>query len=76
MVTLLTRSECHLCELARAAVAEACTEAGARWVEVDVDDDPEMRTEYGDRVPVVLIDDVEYGHLQIDAVDLAAALAG
>ncbi len=76
MVTLITRADCHLCGPAKAAVADACAQAGVPWAEVDVDDDPEMRAEYGDRVPVVLIGGVEYGHHRIDVADLTAALTG
>lgn len=73
-VTLLTRDGCHLCDDAREAVRSAAVATGADWSEQDVDTDPELRAEYGDRVPVVLIDDVEHGWFRIDTDRLRAAL--
>ena len=73
-VTLLTRRACHLCVPARQVVAEVCTAIGRRWTEVDVDSDPELRAEYGDRVPVVLVDGAEFASLAVDREPLRAAL--
>lgn len=73
-MTLLTRHGCHLCDEAREAVRSATVAVEAVWSEQDVDADPELRAEYGDRVPVVLIDDVEHGWFRIDADRLRAAL--
>lgn len=73
-VTLLTRMGCHLCDDARVEVLAATTAAGADWSEIDVDADPELRAEYGDRVPVVLVDGVEHGHFAVDRTKLSAAL--
>ncbi len=56
VITLLTRSGCHLCEAARVVVADEARLAGVDWVEVDVDSDPELRADFGDLVPVVLVD--------------------
>jgi hypothetical protein len=33
---------------------------------VDVDTDPELRAEYGDRVPVVLLDGREHSYFTVD----------
>lgn len=73
-MTLLTRDDCHLCDDAREVVRGAAAVTGAGWSEQDVDTDPELRAEYGDRVPVVLIDGVEHGWFRIDAARLRAAL--
>lgn len=73
-VTLLTRAGCHLCDEARAAVARIADELGAGWQELDVDADAELRGEYGDLVPVVLVDDVEQGYLGVDERALRALL--
>ena len=74
-VTLLGRAQCHLCELARAAVARICAELGTPWEESDVDADPELRAEYGDRVPVILIDGAEHGYFEVEEPRLRRALA-
>ena len=37
---------------------------------VDVDADPELQAEYGDRVPVVLLDGREHSYFTVDVVRL------
>ncbi len=73
-VTLLTRAGCHLCEQARPLLAEICAETGAELLEVDVDTDPRLRAEYGDRLPVFLLDGNEHGYWQVEPERLRAAL--
>ncbi|CAN5830175.1 glutaredoxin family protein [soil metagenome] len=75
-VTLLTRVGCHLCEQARPVLVDVCAETGARLLEVDVDTDPDLRAEYGDRLPVFLVDGREHGYLRVEPARLRAALTG
>jgi hypothetical protein len=75
-VTVMSRQGCHLCEVAEADVARICGELGATWAVTDVDTDPELRAEYGDRVPVILVDDAEHGYWRVEEDRLRAALAG
>jgi glutaredoxin len=75
-VTLLARSGCHLCDVARTDLERITGELGVALVEVDVDTDPELRAEYGDRVPVFLIDGAEHGYWQVEEARLRRALAG
>jgi hypothetical protein len=74
VITLLSRSGCHLCEAARAVVAEQAALAGVGWAELDVDADPDLRADFGDLVPVVLVDGVEHAHYRVDPARLRAAL--
>jgi glutaredoxin len=67
---LLTRQNCHLCETAAETLARIGAEAGLVPQAVDVDDDPELRAEYGDRVPVVLLDGREHSYFTVDVVRL------
>ncbi|GAB2656543.1 glutaredoxin family protein [Saccharopolyspora gloriosae] len=73
-VTLLVRERCHLCDVALAEVREVCGELGVPWSTEDVDADPEQRAEYGDRVPVILVDGVEHGYWKVEPDRLRAAL--
>ncbi|MBA3251025.1 MAG: glutaredoxin family protein [Geodermatophilaceae bacterium] len=75
-VTLLTRVGCHLCEQARPVLVDVCAETGARLLEVDVDTDPDLQAEYGDRLPVFLVDGREHGYLRVEPARLRAALTG
>lgn len=72
---LLTRVDCHLCADARAVLGRVAAELGVRWDEVDVDGDPELRAEYGDRVPVILLDGAEHGYWRVEEDRLRRALA-
>jgi glutaredoxin len=63
---LITRVGCHLCEAAAEALAPIAADAGLAVVPVDVDADPELRAEFGDRVPVVLLDGREHSYFDVD----------
>ena len=63
---LLTRAGCHLCEIAGETVTRLAAEAGLVPGFVDVDTDDELRAEYGDRVPVVLLDGREHSYFTVD----------
>ncbi len=63
---LLTRAGCHLCVAAAETLQRIAAEAGVTSREVDVDGDPELQAEYGDRVPVVLLDGREHSYFTVD----------
>jgi glutaredoxin len=75
LVTVMSRQGCHLCEVAEADVARICGELGVEWTVADVDADPELRAEYGDHVPVILIDGAEHGYWRVEEDRFRAALA-
>lgn len=74
MVTVVSRQGCHLCEVAEADVARICADLGVEWTTVDVDADPDLRAEYGDYVPVILVDGNEHGYWRVEEDRLRAAL--
>jgi glutaredoxin len=71
---LLTREGCHLCVTAAETLTRIGAEAGLVPREIDVDADPELQAEYGDRVPVVLLDGREHSYFTVDVVRLRADL--
>lgn len=73
-VRLLTRPGCHLCDEARAVVAQVCTEVGQTYEEVDVDADEELRRRYTDEVPVTFVDGAQHDYWRVDAARLRTAL--
>jgi glutaredoxin len=75
VVTVVTRQGCHLCEVAEAEVERICAELAVPWETTDVDADPELRAEYGERVPVILVDGEEHGYWRVEETRLRAALA-
>ena len=73
-VTVYTREGCTLCAKAEADAARICAELGHGVDVVDIDSDPELRAEYGDRVPVIMIDGREHGFWRLEEPRFRAAL--
>ncbi|MBF6077758.1 glutaredoxin family protein [Nocardia beijingensis] len=77
-VTLLTRAGCGLCATALEQLRAICAEFGIEPGTVDVDEaaatDPGLRAEYGDRLPVVLLDGREHSYFDVDETRLRADL--
>jgi hypothetical protein len=65
-LTLITRVNCHLCDVAKQALARVCVETGESFRELDVDADPDLLAEYSDRVPVILLDGKEHGYWRVE----------
>ncbi|WP_299576348.1 glutaredoxin family protein [uncultured Williamsia sp.] len=78
VVTLLTRAGCSACARALADLEPLCSDHAVQLSVVDVDeaaaDDPELRAEFGDRLPVVLLDGVEHSYGDVDEARLRADL--
>jgi glutaredoxin len=74
-LTLITRTGCHLCDDAKEAMGRVAAAAGAGWRELDVDTDPELEREYGERLPVVLLDGREHGYWRVEEDRLLRDLA-
>lgn len=79
-VMLLTRAGCSLCEKAAATLAGLTDEFGVVVDTVDVDaaaaaGDSALRVEYGDRLPVVLLDGREHSYWEVDEPRLRADLS-
>lgn len=75
----MSRAGCHACEDARARLAVILADYGLTARVLDVDElaaagDLEPRAEYGDRVPVILLDGVEHGYWEVDEPRLRADL--
>ena len=54
-VTIYSRPGCHLCEEAKAQIAPLLKEFGASLTEINIDEDPDMRTRYDYDVPVIFL---------------------
>jgi glutaredoxin len=75
-LTLITRPGCHLCEVAKEALDRITADTGEAWTEVDVESAGELEAEYGDRVPVILLDGSEHGYWRVEEDRLRRDLAG
>jgi glutaredoxin len=65
-LALVTRPDCHLCDVAKEAMDRVAAEVGETWTEIDVTSDVELERDYGDRVPVVLLDGKEHGYWRVE----------
>lgn len=74
-LALVTRAGCHLCDVAREALARVAQTSGERWVEIDIAGDLDLEREYGDRIPVVLLDGAEHGYWRVEEERLLGDLA-
>jgi hypothetical protein len=69
-LALVTRPGCHLCDVAKEAMDRIAAQTGESWTELDVTTDVELEREYGDRVPVVLLDGAEHGYWRVEEARL------
>lgn len=75
VVMLYTRPGCHLCEEAKAALAPLLAEFGAALVEINVDDDAELRARHGDDVPVIFLGTRKVAKHRVDVAQFRRQLA-
>jgi len=79
-VELLTRDGCTICGRAHVRLAELAAELGFDLSITDVDaaaaaGNPALRAEFGDRLPVILLDGREHSYWEVDEPRLRADLA-
>jgi hypothetical protein len=79
-VELLTRAGCAICLRVHAQLAGLAGELNFDLVSIDVDaaalaGNPVLRAEFGDRLPVVLLDGREHSYWEVDEPRLRADLA-
>ncbi len=70
-ITLITRPGCHLCDVAK----QELDSIGHPWSELSVDTDIELEREYGERLPVILLDGKEHGYFRVEPDRLRRDLA-
>ncbi len=73
-MTLYGRPGCHLCDDARAVVEQVCTELVESYVEVSIDDDPDLQRRFGEEIPVTFVDGRQHDFWRVDPARLRAAL--
>ncbi|KUH81954.1 glutaredoxin family protein [Mycobacterium sp. IS-1556] len=79
-VELLTRDGCTICRRVADQLTVLANELGFTLVITDVDaaaaaGDPALRAEFGDRLPLVLLDGAEHSYWEVDEPRLRADLA-
>jgi glutaredoxin len=74
-ITLITRPGCHLCDDAKKALDRVTAISGEPWSELSVDTDIELEREYGERLPVILLDGHDHGYWRVEEDRLLRDLA-
>lgn len=80
-VTIISKPDCHLCDVAReiveTVIAELPEQAGAavEMEELSILDDPALHAQWWEKIPVVLIDGAFHAHWRVSPDRLRAALA-
>jgi hypothetical protein len=59
VVRLLSRNDCHLCDVAKGRIRAAGRRVPFRLEVVDIDSDPELTARYSERIPVVHVNGEE-----------------
>ena len=82
-LTLIGKPGCHLCDDARIVVNEVVQEVAAAFSsprivveELSIEDDPALFAEYGEQIPVLLINGKVHNFWRIDPVRLTTSLKG
>jgi len=73
-VTLYSRPGCHLCDDARLVIEQVCADLGEEYVEVSIDDDPQLQERFGEEIPVTFVDGRQHDFWRVDETRLRTAL--
>ena len=74
-VIVYSRKGCHLCEIVKESLVKLHKRGGFDWREIDVDSDIELRRQYNDQVPVVLINGRKAFKYRMDEQEFMRKLA-
>ena len=61
---------------ARAVIEQVCADLGEEYVELSIDDDPELQSRFGEEIPVTFVDGRQHDFWRVDEARLRAALGG
>jgi glutaredoxin len=66
MVTIYSRTGCHLCEVAINQIESVKSKITFNLEIKLIDDNPELEKAYGEQVPVILIDQQPHDYWRVD----------
>lgn len=73
-ITLYSRPGCHLCDDARAVIDRVCADLGESYVELSIEEDPELLARFGEEIPVTYVDGRQHDFWRVSEERLRAAL--
>ena len=65
-VTIYSRQNCHLCEVAKEVVESARNEVKFEFEVIFIDGDVELENLYGEEVPVTMINGKRHDYFRVD----------
>jgi len=74
-VSIFSRSNCHLCEVALDVINEARNEFEFTVTKILIDGSAELEEKYGEQVPVILINNEPHDFFRVDPVRFRLALS-
>jgi glutaredoxin len=74
LVIMYGKPGCHLCDDAREIIRAVCAELGVEWSEVDITQDDQLFTQYGEQIPVTFVDGKQHDFWRVDPARLRKAL--
>lgn len=73
-VLLYAKPGCHLCDDAREVIERVCADLGEGFDEVDITTSDALMREYGEQIPVTLVDGRRHDFYRVDEQRLRRAL--
>ena len=73
-VTVYSRTGCHLCESAIGKIESVKPELNFNLEVKLIDNNPELEKQYGEQIPVILIDDQPHDYWRVDLERFKAAI--
>jgi glutaredoxin len=70
IVELYSRTGCHLCEIAKAKITELRRSAEFLFVEIDIQENPELFEKYRESVPVILVNGTVFSRYDVNPDEL------
>ena len=74
LVTIYSRHNCHLCEVAKEVVESARSEADFELEVIFIDGNAELEKLYGEEVPVTLINGKRHDYFRVDRIRFIEAV--
>ena len=65
-VSVYSRSNCHLCEVALEVISEIRKDYEFTITKILIDGDSELEEKYGEQVPVILINNLPHDFFRVD----------
>jgi len=74
-VSIYSRSNCHLCEVALGVLEEMSDELDFQITKILIDGNSELEERYGEQVPVILINNEAHDFFRVDPERFRLALS-